>query len=46
MCRKIVELHGGRIWIDVERDQGARFVLRIPARQMVSSAPRSSHGGG
>jgi light-regulated signal transduction histidine kinase (bacteriophytochrome) len=34
MCKKIVEHHGGRIWIDTEHTDGARicFTLRAPER--------------
>jgi signal transduction histidine kinase len=30
MCRKIVEYHGGRIWLDPETAEGTRFVLTLP----------------
>ncbi|GAA2877456.1 sensor histidine kinase [Streptosporangium fragile] len=30
LCRKIVEQHGGRIWLDTEHTEGARFVLTLP----------------
>ncbi|MBB2913717.1 signal transduction histidine kinase [Streptosporangium becharense] len=30
LCRKIVEQHGGRIWLDTEYTEGARFVLTLP----------------
>jgi len=31
MCRKIIEYHGGRIWLDTEHDGGARFRFTLPA---------------
>ncbi|MGH3880026.1 MAG: sensor histidine kinase [Actinophytocola sp.] len=31
MCRKIIEYHGGRIWLDTEHAGGARFRFTLPA---------------
>jgi signal transduction histidine kinase len=31
ITRQIVELHGGRIWIDAPKDGGTRFVVTLPA---------------
>jgi signal transduction histidine kinase len=30
LCKKIVEYHGGRIWLDPEPGQGARFYFTLP----------------
>jgi len=37
LCRKIVEFHGGRIWLDAERGEGARIHFTLPA---APEAPR------
>jgi light-regulated signal transduction histidine kinase (bacteriophytochrome) len=31
MCRKIVEYHGGRIWLDADANPGTTFRLMLPA---------------
>ena len=31
-CRRVVELHGGRIWLDTSYTDGARFVVWLPKR--------------
>jgi signal transduction histidine kinase len=31
MCRKIIEYHGGQIWLDTEYTGGSRFLFTLPA---------------
>jgi signal transduction histidine kinase len=31
MCRKIIEYHGGRIWLDNSAEVGSRFLFTLPA---------------
>ena len=40
MCRKIIEYHGGRIWLDTSVTGGARFCFTLPAVHTVDQVSR------
>jgi light-regulated signal transduction histidine kinase (bacteriophytochrome) len=46
MCRKIVEYHGGRIWLDTEHTDGTRFCFTLPVIGEPVPDDRGAHGVG
>lgn len=31
ICRELVEMHGGRVWVESELDEGSNFIFSLPA---------------
>ncbi|WP_109005206.1 sensor histidine kinase [Streptomyces rishiriensis] len=45
LCKKIVEYHGGRIWLDTDHTEGTRFCFTLPSATATASptdAPRTA----
>ncbi len=42
ICRRIVDMHLGRIWVESAVGGGSRFVFRIPAERKTPAAPTLS----
>jgi signal transduction histidine kinase len=38
ICRKIVTVHGGRLWVEENTTHGTAFVFALPLRQSVQMA--------
>ena len=42
VARELIELHGGRAWVEDARPRGARFVVALPLAGAVATQPRVS----
>ncbi|WP_367280309.1 ATP-binding protein [Sulfuricaulis sp.] len=42
IARRVIEVHGGRMWVDSETGQGSTFWIELPASVIVSAASKSA----
>ncbi|WP_439575177.1 sensor histidine kinase [Phreatobacter sp.] len=46
LCRRVVESHGGEIWLDTEASQGACFRFTLPRRREPAAPPEAGEDHG
>jgi signal transduction histidine kinase len=45
LCSRIVEAHGGRIWVESQEGQGADFLFTLTTAVPAETVPASASGG-